>query len=129
MIGVARVSSAAADLANHIKDCIEGKGGRIPRETEVAETLSRTTKKGTLMSPQDPRHPWSRLAAAARRAPDDRDTAAPPGFVLVAVTIVDLGNLAGDLPADPAARTGFFCASAGFFASFCRLKSRMIRAT
>ena len=28
----------------------------------------------------DPQHPWSRLAAAARRAPDDRETAAPFGF-------------------------------------------------
>ncbi len=32
------------------------------------------------MNLDDPRHPWSRLAAAARRAPDDRDTAAPYGF-------------------------------------------------
>jgi hypothetical protein len=32
------------------------------------------------MNPNDPKHPWSRLAAAARRAPDDRDTAAPFGF-------------------------------------------------
>ncbi len=28
----------------------------------------------------DPKHPWSRLATAARNAPDDRDTAAPYGF-------------------------------------------------
>lgn len=32
------------------------------------------------MNPADPKHPWSRLAAAARRAPDSRDTAAPYGF-------------------------------------------------
>lgn len=32
------------------------------------------------MNPTDPQHPWSRLVAAARRAPDDRDTAAPYGF-------------------------------------------------
>ena len=32
------------------------------------------------MNPIDPQHPWSRLVAAARRAPDDRDTAAPYGF-------------------------------------------------
>ncbi len=32
------------------------------------------------MNSNDPKHPWSRLAAAARRAPDDRDTAAPFGF-------------------------------------------------
>lgn len=32
------------------------------------------------MNLNDPRHPWSRLAAAARTAPDDRDTAAPYGF-------------------------------------------------
>jgi hypothetical protein len=32
------------------------------------------------MNPADPNQPWSRLAAAARRAPDDRDTAAPYGF-------------------------------------------------
>lgn len=28
----------------------------------------------------DPRHPWSRLTAAAREIPDDRDTSAPYGF-------------------------------------------------
>ena len=28
----------------------------------------------------DPRHPWSRLAAAARDARDDRDVSAPYGF-------------------------------------------------
>lgn len=27
-----------------------------------------------------PRQPWDQLAAAARRAPDERDTAAPYGF-------------------------------------------------
>ena len=32
------------------------------------------------MNPNDPKHPWQRLAAAARRAPDDRDTVAPFGF-------------------------------------------------
>jgi hypothetical protein len=32
------------------------------------------------MNLNDPKHPWSRLAAAARTAPDDRDTAAPYGF-------------------------------------------------
>ena len=32
------------------------------------------------MNPTDPQHPWSRLVAAARRASDDRDTAAPYGF-------------------------------------------------
>ena len=32
------------------------------------------------MNSNDPKHPWSRLAAAARRSPDDRDTAAPYGF-------------------------------------------------
>lgn len=32
------------------------------------------------MSFPDPRHPWSRLAAAARRHVDERDTAAPYGF-------------------------------------------------
>jgi hypothetical protein len=32
------------------------------------------------MNLDDPRHPWTRLTAAARRAPDDRDTAAPYGF-------------------------------------------------
>ncbi|HWA10596.1 MAG TPA: hypothetical protein VG838_14220 [Opitutaceae bacterium] len=32
------------------------------------------------MNPSDSRHPWQRLAAAARRLPDDRDTAAPYGF-------------------------------------------------
>jgi hypothetical protein len=28
----------------------------------------------------DPRHPWSRLTAAAREASDDRNTSAPYGF-------------------------------------------------
>lgn len=32
------------------------------------------------MSPDDPRHPWSRLAAAARRVSDDRDDTAPYAF-------------------------------------------------
>lgn len=32
------------------------------------------------MKPTDPNHPWQRLVASARRAPDDRDTAAPYGF-------------------------------------------------
>jgi len=32
------------------------------------------------MNPNDPKHPWARLAAAARRVPDVRDTAAPYGF-------------------------------------------------
>lgn len=32
------------------------------------------------MNPADPKHPWSRLTAAARNAPDSRDTAAPYGF-------------------------------------------------
>jgi hypothetical protein len=32
------------------------------------------------MNPDHPKDPWSRLTAAARRAPDDRDTAAPYGF-------------------------------------------------
>ena len=32
------------------------------------------------MNPTDRRHPWSRLVAAARSAPDDRDPSAPFGF-------------------------------------------------
>lgn len=32
------------------------------------------------MSPNEPRHPWSRLVAAARRVEDTRDDAAPFGF-------------------------------------------------
>jgi len=32
------------------------------------------------MNLNDPRHPWSRLTAAARRAPDDRGDTAPYGF-------------------------------------------------
>jgi len=32
------------------------------------------------MNSTDPRHPWQRLVAATRRAPDDREVAAPPGF-------------------------------------------------
>lgn len=32
------------------------------------------------MNPSDPQHPWSRLTAAARRAPDSRDITAPYGF-------------------------------------------------
>jgi hypothetical protein len=32
------------------------------------------------MNPSDPHHPWQRLVAAARQAPDDRDLAAPFGF-------------------------------------------------
>ncbi len=32
------------------------------------------------MNPSDPRHPWSRLSAGARRHVDERDVAAPYGF-------------------------------------------------
>jgi hypothetical protein len=32
------------------------------------------------MNPSDRRHPWSRLVAAERLAPDDRDPAAPSGY-------------------------------------------------
>ena len=32
------------------------------------------------MNPNDPKHPWARLTAAARTVTDDRDTAAPSGF-------------------------------------------------
>ena len=32
------------------------------------------------MNLNDPRHPWSRLVAAARQAPDERDVSAPYGF-------------------------------------------------
>lgn len=32
------------------------------------------------MNPQHPKHPWSRLTAAARLAPDPRETGAPYGF-------------------------------------------------
>jgi hypothetical protein len=32
------------------------------------------------MNSTDPRHPWQRLATAARRHADDRDPAAPYGF-------------------------------------------------
>lgn len=32
------------------------------------------------MTPLEPRDPWARLAAAARRAADDRDAEAPYGF-------------------------------------------------
>lgn len=39
------------------------------------------------MNPNDPKHPWSRLVAAARRAPDGRDTAAPYGFATRVVAL------------------------------------------
>jgi hypothetical protein len=32
------------------------------------------------MNINDPRHPWSRLTAAARQLPDNRDTSSPYGF-------------------------------------------------
>ena len=32
------------------------------------------------MNPTDPKHPWARLTAAARRAPQTGETAAPYGF-------------------------------------------------
>ena len=32
------------------------------------------------MNPNDPKHPWARLTAAARTVTDDRATAAPYGF-------------------------------------------------
>lgn len=32
------------------------------------------------MNPNDPRHPWARLAAAARQVQDERDATAPYGF-------------------------------------------------
>jgi len=37
------------------------------------------------MNLNDPKHPWSRLTAAARRAPDERPIAAPYGFATRAV--------------------------------------------
>ncbi len=39
------------------------------------------------MNPNDPKHPWSRLVAAARRAPDGRDTTAPYGFATRVVAL------------------------------------------
>lgn len=39
------------------------------------------------MNLNDPRHPWSRLVTAARRAPDGRDTAAPYGFATRVVAL------------------------------------------
>ena len=39
------------------------------------------------MNLNDPQHPWSRLTAAARRAPDDRETAAPYGFATRVVAL------------------------------------------
>src|SRR5262245_12210028 len=61
---------------------IADQGPRVSRETEVAETISRTTTKGTSMNHNinDPRHPWSRLTAAARTVRDERDESAPYGF-------------------------------------------------
>jgi hypothetical protein len=35
----------------------------------------------------DPRHPWSRLTAAAREVTDDRDSAAPYGFATRVVAL------------------------------------------
>jgi hypothetical protein len=35
----------------------------------------------------DPRHPWSRLTAAARQVSDDRDTTAPYGFATRVVAL------------------------------------------
>jgi hypothetical protein len=32
------------------------------------------------MNPSDPRHPWARLSAGARRHVDERDVSAPYGF-------------------------------------------------
>jgi hypothetical protein len=32
------------------------------------------------MTPNDPKHPWARLTAAARQVNDPRDTSAPYGF-------------------------------------------------
>jgi hypothetical protein len=39
------------------------------------------------MNPADPLHPWQRLAGAARRHSDDRDTAAPHGFTTRVVAL------------------------------------------
>ena len=44
----------------------------------------------------DPRHPWSRLAAAARDARDDRDVSAPYGFAtrVAALALAQEGRVA-----------------------------------
>jgi hypothetical protein len=39
------------------------------------------------MNLNEPRHPWSRLVAAARHAPDGRDTVAPYGFATRVVAL------------------------------------------
>ena len=50
------------------------------------------------MNPDDPKHPWSRLTAAARRAPDTRDTAAPYGFATrVAAQAMAIDRATGSL--------------------------------
>ena len=44
----------------------------------------------------DPRHPWSRLTAAARQVSDDRDSTAPYGFAtrVVALAFAQEGRVA-----------------------------------
>ena len=39
------------------------------------------------MNFNDPHHPWSRLTAAARQVPDDRDPSAPLGFATRVVAL------------------------------------------
>lgn len=39
------------------------------------------------MNPTDPKHPWARLVAAARRAPEERDPHAPYGFATRVVAL------------------------------------------
>jgi hypothetical protein len=47
------------------------------------------------MNPSDPRHPWQRLAGAARRRVDDRDTAAPYGFATRVAALAMASERAG----------------------------------
>lgn len=47
------------------------------------------------MNPSDPRHPWQRLAAAARRHADDQAAAAPYGFATRVASLALASERAG----------------------------------
>jgi hypothetical protein len=47
------------------------------------------------MNPTDPRHPWQRLTAAARRHADDRSAAAPYGFATRVAALAMASERAG----------------------------------
>ena len=65
------------------------------------------------MNLEDPRHPWSRLTAGARRASDERDTAAPLGFATRIAALAQTRKPASLVERFALRALGFACLLAG----------------